>query len=98
MVLFIFCLVCLITIVFIIYFQAISYQSIQDERKFFIIDELAKAHDRVYASLKCGDQKLVTAAIADFDFYVNFYRKHFGADEQYQYWLDKLNEIMTFSK
>ena len=95
---FIFCLFCLIVIGLVIYCQVMTYKSVIAKRKLFVIGELAKAEERVYACLTFNDQELVKSAIVDFNFYLEFYKEKFGADEQYQYWLNKLNEIMTFSK
>ena len=94
----IFCLSCLIAIGFIIYSQIISYNTTKNRQKLFIINELTRMEDKVYTTLEFNDQKLIEITINEFKFYVDFYKEHFGVDDQYLYWVNKLNEIMTFSK
>ena len=94
----IFCLICFIAMGFIIYSQIISYNTIRNRQKLFIINELTRMEDKVYMTLESNDQKLIEITINEFKFYVNFYKKHFGIDDQYLYWLNKLNEIMAFSE
>lgn len=94
----VFCLGCFIAMGFIIYSQIISYNTIRNRQKLFIINELARVEDNVYMILELNDQKLIKTTIDEFKFYIDFYKKHFGIDDQYLYWLNKLNEVMTFSE